>query len=483
MKFGCSECLCVAIEAHQSDLLTALVQRADVVYRDIFWAPCPSKWVRELHNTRLWISKRIPQLHHLKAHDSDLSFVGRDDCGHMQVDVEIQTPFEVVNRSNPYILVSLPMMARWHSSKTFDAEGILKRSGKFDYSEPQFFHVRNPELYGFPRPVIPGPLLNDGFTFLACEFESDSEPLTVPLNSTVLPTALHLPTSSLPALSESTFVRCYFSEPHLHFYKCYAKLTRFLIDLNSYIGGYVYPFRVSQMKLGHKKHLEKIFESGADINRLMPVKSVSFSVGLNKKTIINWRNVICLDLFHLNDIRGRSGAFLYVRHIELHSTLKFLLHHGLSFFHGNPIGSYNKPDGESLLRTFFGSYPYSNRSLPAARAIALQLLALGYGRLEVHTAGVRPRDESLIDTRRHMASLQLSHAEAARELEAIVEHFDSGPLTLQQLSRIAVRRAVGGGDFARRVREVILPPTVLNYVAEASEHMPSDEELRQFDIV
>ena len=82
-------------------------------------------------------------LHYFGA-ESDLSFVGREDCGHMRVDVDLLTPFDMLwNRFNAYILVSLPQMARWHSSKRFNAERILRQSGKFDYSSPQFFHVHN----------------------------------------------------------------------------------------------------------------------------------------------------------------------------------------------------------------------------------------------------------------------------------------------------------------------------------------------------
>ena len=127
MKFGCSECMCIAIESHQPALLKSLLQRSDIVYRDLFWAPYPSDW-DEIRGNGV---KSVPRLHHFYSH-SDLSFVGREDCGHMRVDVELQTPFDVLCKtfwcSTAYILVSLPLMARWHSSVSFNAEHILRQS-------------------------------------------------------------------------------------------------------------------------------------------------------------------------------------------------------------------------------------------------------------------------------------------------------------------------------------------------------------------
>ena len=144
MKFGCSECLCIAIESHRPALLKFLLQRTDIVYRDVFWAPTPREWAEDKSTcTRM----EIPMLHYFGA-DSDLSFVGREDCGHMRVDADVQTPFDVLwSPFNAYILVSLPLMARWHCSKRFNAERILLQSGQFDYSSPQFFHVHNKYTY------------------------------------------------------------------------------------------------------------------------------------------------------------------------------------------------------------------------------------------------------------------------------------------------------------------------------------------------
>ena len=41
---------------------------------------------------------------------------------------------------NPF-LVSLPTLAHWHTSEDFPAEEMLRESGNFEFSKPQFFHM------------------------------------------------------------------------------------------------------------------------------------------------------------------------------------------------------------------------------------------------------------------------------------------------------------------------------------------------------
>ena len=78
---------------------------------------------------------------HLICPQSDLSNVVRAHCGHVAHDVELCERLRVECTS--WTLVSLPMIARWHSSEDtgFNAEQMLRDSHKFDYSEPQFFHM------------------------------------------------------------------------------------------------------------------------------------------------------------------------------------------------------------------------------------------------------------------------------------------------------------------------------------------------------
>ena len=132
--YGCSECLCITIESHRSALLLELLQRPGVAYRDIFWAPMPeSEWdwlrVESLEYIHLTEQAQRPDLHRV-TNNSDLSFVGTGDCGHDHFDFDICTPVPMVATNR--ILVSIPMMARWNTCKGFDAEGMLRDSGKFD---------------------------------------------------------------------------------------------------------------------------------------------------------------------------------------------------------------------------------------------------------------------------------------------------------------------------------------------------------------
>ena len=95
---------------------------------------------------------KFPLLHDIWA-NSDLSIVGRNDCGHMQVDEELRAPFEILLKDRVHILVSLPMLVRWQTSVRFNAEQILRQSGKFDFSESIFFDVQwsYAESYGLRK--------------------------------------------------------------------------------------------------------------------------------------------------------------------------------------------------------------------------------------------------------------------------------------------------------------------------------------------
>ena len=255
MKFGCSECLCIAIESHRPALLKSLLQRSDVVYRDLFWAPYTSNWSD--YYSGAYFSE-IPQLHHF-GFDSDLSFVGRENCGHMRVDVELQTPFDVLwkpDYSSAYILVSLPLMARWHSSVSFNAEHILRQSGQFHYSEPQFYHAHRGPSFKFP-----GPLLCSAHTWLLCEFESDSEALTISINSGKPPLLVHEP-SSLPC--DRIFIACVSNESDLGgLHKFYGKMARLVYDM-------VTPVLHFGKQIQRK--LRAVLESGADMNHMLPFR-------------------------------------------------------------------------------------------------------------------------------------------------------------------------------------------------------------------
>lgn len=75
--------------------------------------------------------------------------------------------------------------------------------------------------------------------------------------------------------------------------------------------------------------------------------------------------------------------------------------------------------------------------------------------------------------------LEMDEVMGTDQLQLIIDGFDAGPLTLQQLSRIAICLAVGGADFKRRVLELNghLPPLLLKYVADPTELMLDDTQL------
>ena len=483
MKFGCSECVCIAIESHGPALLKSLLQRSDIVYRDMFWAPCPSFGNWDYRTGNGWVMS-VPRLHHFDSH-SDLSFVGREDCGHMRFDVELQTPFNVLCKPNyyysiAYILVSLPLMARWHSSDSFNAEHIFRQSGQFDYSEPQFYHKR----YGQPIPIIPvscpklaGPLGYSNTSGLRCEFESKSEALTVSIDSGTPPLMLYQPTS-LPC--GKIFVVCEFisSENESGLYKFYGKLARVVYEMltREYFDG------GNQIQ----RQFRAVLESGANLNLMLPYRyGLWYYWNRERKRV----KLVCYDLFF--DVLDRAHYADYIPHymlhrwINLHKLLKFLINSGLSFFYytiylRRGLSGFNHPENsESLLRLLAWSESLLPL-LPLVRAIALQLFALGYGRRELHTGSFPARDANLFATRSLLVFMQEEkYMEVRRKLQSLVDNFDAGLLTLQQLARIAVRRAVGGVDFARQVRRIKshIPQLLFEYVAEPSEYLLTDKKV------
>ena len=205
MKIGCSECLCIAIESHRSALLKWLLQRSDVQYRDIYWAPTPTQ--------KSWKD--------FEGEEMDFSIVGRDDCGHMRVDVELCASFDLIWKERAYILVSLPMIARWHTSERFNAERILRQSGKFDYSEPQFFEV---QFGNRMRNNLPGPLKKHLFNYTMCEYECRNETSrSVSLDCSTNIISLYEP-STHPCHMPT--VRVFISSNEIDLIKFYGKLSR-----------------------------------------------------------------------------------------------------------------------------------------------------------------------------------------------------------------------------------------------------------------
>lgn len=89
-SIGCSVCLFIAIESSSPALLKSLLRRSDVFYRDIFWMPTPREWDN-------YSKEEFPNCIHS---GSDLSLVGRDDCGHLQVDVDLLSPLDVLWEPN-----------------------------------------------------------------------------------------------------------------------------------------------------------------------------------------------------------------------------------------------------------------------------------------------------------------------------------------------------------------------------------------------
>ena len=438
----------------------------------------------------------FPVLHDMGS-DIDLSIVGRDDCGHMRVDVELCAPLDLFRKARAYILVSLPMIARWHTSERFNAERILRQSGKFDYSEPQFFDAQFPNRH---RHYMPGPLnvLETYWrNYTLCEYETRNESRIVSLDSNTQ-VSLFEP-STLP--SHMATVQVSLSSVLMSFSKFYGQLSRVFFTNQNQI-----------CRAGMLEKIQKILECGSDLNNFLLSRQVdahydSYICGNSIRWNVS-RMEHCFDLFgtwrfllektllyFLFDQQRFIPQFNYNGIRDAHRFISFLLRNGLSFFYISPIrNSENRRSrwkcesesaNKSLLRPLFLHHPPMPEAfLPIARGIARQLLALGYGRRELHSAPLPLHDEHLDDACRALESFSetlTNKSHFTDELQSLVQHFREGPLSLQRLTRVAVRRSVGGADFARQVKRLVglIPLALVQYVADPTELMLSDEEVDQ----
>lgn len=69
---------------------------------------------------------------------------------------------------------------------------------------------------------------------------------------------------------------------------------------------------------------------------------------------------------------------------------------------------------------------------------------------------------------------ELSTTEECPIVARLGSEFFSGPLTLQQLSRIEIRRCIGVRHFERRINTLPLPPLLLEYVSRANEMLTEE---------
>ena len=263
MKIGCSECICIAIESHRTVLLKRLLLRSNVQYRDIFWAPAPPRDSWQIIEEE---QKLFPILHDMSS-EMDLSIVGSDDCGHVRVDVELSSSCDLFLNARAYILVSLPLIARWHTSERFNAERMLRESGKFDYSEPQFFNVMCPYVVIGHRKDLLGPLNWYSYSIITmCNYETRNNYRNVSLDSSTQKVSLCEP-SSLPC--HMAIVRVVIS----------VFIGKDQIDIEKFYGQLSSVFCAHQFHICRAKILEKIqkiLECGTDLNQFLLSRHVDW---------------------------------------------------------------------------------------------------------------------------------------------------------------------------------------------------------------
>lgn len=426
----------MAIEARRADILHELLSQ-DVEFRDIFWAPAPSEWTWVPNSASF--NTTIPVLH-----DIDESWKTEPEtfCGHMSVDVEVQTRFKKLMNPKAYILVSLPMMAHWYSTADFDAEAMLRSSGKFDLTAPQFFHVQMYSSSSYRQSKF-GPL-----TIFDKESTSPEKYLECQVGCT------------LTVFDREQILQHTFNSPLSRvFYDLYETISR---PFHGYDSGHR-QFRFKSSKF-HQQLLAQL-QAGCDLNDILIRFQSQLWTGARHK---------CVDVYRT----FQDGRYFH----DMVEYIRFVLRNGLAYFYDDSIHPdsayprYSFNESFVMIAYFYDYGPDYREETEyiAWKQLARQLLALGYGRRELHPHALPVRDEGLAQTRREMMRRTEVYERKEREgLQQVIAHFDSGPLTLQQLARVAIRRALGGSHFERRANALAhrLPPAMFEYVAAANEFL------------
>lgn len=430
---GCSQCVADAIELHQPGRLRQLLS-LNVSYMDHFWARFSER------------SQCIPidgspinrPLLNSDGRNNELATVELN-CGHQRQDIDIMNP--VYSMDDGYVLISLPILARWHSNAMFEAESILRESQKFDYTEAQLFHIFVPmwdENTKMMRKV----------RMLAFYCEKNVFALSgdgVSYAEGVAIGNLFQGVQSFTSIMKPLFL----SVPSYREFTCAIDDG---IDLNTLF----YKFdRISDKRqcgyFGTLYFVLRCFSNDDSFISLIDIIQYCIKNGISK--FVGWN--------------------IFDRHCDGQSPFY------LSPFDLLPDQQWNQVIFLDVLYSSCGKVRRNSKSgicyLSICRSISSQLLSLGFGRRELHPEGEPIHDANLKSTRELLQRLRASNAghEDLRvsELQSLVDRFDAGPLTLQQIARVAVRRAVGGSHFKSRVEALAdrLPRALYLYVSEASE--------------
>lgn len=455
-----------------------LLDRPNIEYRDIFWAP--------MHDSTNYNQNDFDETPPIDS-ATGLSLVGQKNCGHKREDVLIEN--SIIDAPRDLILVSLPILSRRHSTEDFPAEQMLRDSHKFDFSQPHLFH----DL------ICRGRLFH---LMLAFSFSCKESQSVRYRAYDQMSNFMDCDGRTVSGFYDSYSNRYYSSDRPRDYYHILQVHCSYLQTPATIINAFYERKR---------RPLIELIESGADLNKYWNVQcliSPCFSknrVEFSYFGLMSYLCAMCCDRTKYLSMYDEYTTYFQ-------DFIIFLLHNGLSLFLGgrctNTNAALNTEDfpnfgewcSELKLNSFFNvlfSVVRAEQRL-FCRGIAVQLLALGYGRRELHPDGVPLFDEHLNVTReavrdklhrRDMYTYHEWNCEDVEEIEwceycttemqALVDRFDAGPLSLLQLLRIAVRRAVGGIHFVRRLRTItrLLPPALYDYVADPTELMYQPELL------
>ena len=381
MEFGCSQCLASAIESHNLLLLLELLQRP-VAYRDMFWAPIPAAWQNDYYD----VDYAYPRV----SDDSDPTRIWRPDCGHESFDINICGPIHSTGLSAK-ILVSLPILARWHSSKDFPVEHELCISGKFDLNEPQLYHLPDPDTIepsANPESFIN---LSSQLSLILLQFEIVKPPSGLPR---YIPDVSHVQLNHLMDVNERIVVRgsVFPKEPYWAIKRSSTTLSR------EYYGHFDLSFeRLGRFSLNSSIHeqlmsdIRQCVHSGRDVNNGFWNEIIVWTPFWTHQTQFEIRFILSSIMNLITEIITFEKV---VKLDDYYEFVVFLLQSGLSYF------------PEWMYCNNFEVYFLSFNNCKWPTRLFRQLLSLGFARQELHPIGMKLIDGQLNETKRRLQEKQ-----------------------------------------------------------------------------
>lgn len=441
---ACSGCLIEAIECRDEIALRRLLSATNFEFRDIYWVPRFDRYSQTIEPFE-HCCKCFPLLSSRETRSPT------KQCTH-----SMEEPIEGTARDD-HIPMSVVATAMLHTTAAFNALQILIESQKFDLSEPLVFH-----LFGCIR--SDGVSLSAVGTAILLDMGPGSlaSPTAFPLLKTLERNSLLQIETDLRIM----FIICYRIVDLFHSLCCHRSNA-----LDTLMGCFEYRF--SEIICDFYRYRSQLGDcSEQHALETMSILSLTFPVSFKRKIEESEYHT-----FYSTDLLQMSCFLEYIFYVSNCCNSfsgDFFVSHWIRY------GWICVEENEHILYDLVSDLHASDR-LPnklngaSVFRITRQLLALGLFRKRGNNSKPQWPRRCLIagDVARAKCNTCLTNRfKCTKECQLaapLVVEFFQNPLSLQQLSRIEIRRSVGMKEFENRIKKLPLPPSLLAYVWRANE--------------